>query len=134
MRGGGVVDYPAHKLFLNRLANLFLRVIFHAPLNDFTNAFKAYRRRVIEGCSPFLSPHFQSDHRDSPEDHRARLLLDGDSDHLAKPALGRIQTEDSGNGQPLPVHRAVLLAGEDTSRAATMCRKKQDAGRARSGA
>ncbi len=58
MRGAGVVDYPLHKLILNRIANLFLRVIFHAPLNDFTNAFKAYRRRVIEGCGPFLSPHF----------------------------------------------------------------------------
>jgi dolichol-phosphate mannosyltransferase len=58
VRGGGVVDYPRHKLILNRLANLFLRIIFHVPLNDFTNAFKAYRRKVIEGCQPFLSPHF----------------------------------------------------------------------------
>jgi dolichol-phosphate mannosyltransferase len=58
VRGGGVVDYPVHKLLLNRLANLFLRVLFHVPLNDFTNAFKAYRRRTVEGCRPFLSPHF----------------------------------------------------------------------------
>ena len=57
-RGGGVVDYPKHKLILNRMANLFLRIIFHVPFNDFTNAFKAYRRTVIEGCQPFLSPHF----------------------------------------------------------------------------
>ena len=56
--GGGVVDYPKHKLLLNRLANLFLRIMFRAPLNDFTNAFKAYRRNVIGGCRPFLSPHF----------------------------------------------------------------------------
>ena len=58
IRGGGVIDYPAHKLFINRLANLFLRLLFHVPLNDFTNAFKAYRAKVIEGCRPFLSPHF----------------------------------------------------------------------------
>ena len=58
VRGGGVVHYPHHKLLLNRAANLFLRIIFNAPLNDFTNAFKAYRRKVIEGCQPFLSPHF----------------------------------------------------------------------------
>ena len=58
VRGGGVIDYPRHKLLLNRLANLFLKTIFRAPLNDFTNAFKAYRRSVIEGCRPFLSPHF----------------------------------------------------------------------------
>ena len=43
---------------INRLANLFLRVLFGVPLNDFTNAFKAYRRTVIDGCRPFLSPHF----------------------------------------------------------------------------
>jgi dolichol-phosphate mannosyltransferase len=58
VRGGGVIDYPRHKLLLNRLANLFLRVLFGVPLNDFTNAFKAYRRTVIEGCRPFLAPHF----------------------------------------------------------------------------
>jgi len=58
IRGGGVIDYPRHKLLLNRLANLFLRMMFRIPLNDVTNAFKAYRRSVIEGCRPFLSPHF----------------------------------------------------------------------------
>jgi dolichol-phosphate mannosyltransferase len=58
VKGGGVIDYPPHKLLLNRMANLFLRVLFRVPLNDFTNAFKAYRRPVIDGCRPFLSPHF----------------------------------------------------------------------------
>jgi len=58
IRGGAVIDYPRHKLLLNRMANLFLRVMFRVPLNDFTNAFKAYRRTVIDGCRPFLSPHF----------------------------------------------------------------------------
>src|ERR1051326_8366192 len=32
--------------------------MFRVPFNDFTNAFKAYRREVIDGCRPFLSPHF----------------------------------------------------------------------------
>ena len=58
IRGGRVVDYPRVKLFVNRLANLFIKTIFHIPLNDTTNAFKAYRRHVIEGCRPFLAPHF----------------------------------------------------------------------------
>jgi len=58
MKGGGVIDYPWLKLRLNRLANLFVRVLFHIPLNDTTNAFKAYRRTVIEGCEPLLSAHF----------------------------------------------------------------------------
>lgn len=58
IRGGGVIDYPRHKLLLNRMANLFLRFMFGVALNDFTNAFKAYRRTALEGCAPFLSPHF----------------------------------------------------------------------------
>src|SRR3954452_1836188 len=58
MRGGGVIDYPRVKLFLNRLANAFLKVLFRTKLNDTTNAFKAYRRETIDGCRPILSPHF----------------------------------------------------------------------------
>jgi dolichol-phosphate mannosyltransferase len=46
------------KLRLNRIANLFIRLLFGASLNDTTNAFKAYRRTVIEGCQPLLSAHF----------------------------------------------------------------------------
>jgi dolichol-phosphate mannosyltransferase len=56
--GGGVVDYPRVKLILNRLANLFIRILFRVPLNDTTNAFKAYRRTVIDGCRPIIAPHF----------------------------------------------------------------------------
>jgi dolichol-phosphate mannosyltransferase len=58
IRGGGVIDYPLHKLILNRMANLFLRLLFRSGVNDTTNAFKAYRRTVIDGCRPFLAPHF----------------------------------------------------------------------------
>jgi dolichol-phosphate mannosyltransferase len=56
--GGGVIDYPRVKFLLNRAANFFVRILFRHGLNDTTNAFKAYRREVIEGCQPFLSPHF----------------------------------------------------------------------------
>lgn len=58
VKGGKVIDYPRLKLFVNRLANFFVRIGFNIPLNDTTNAFKAYRRNVIDGCRPFLSPHF----------------------------------------------------------------------------
>ena len=58
IKGGKVTDYPWVKLFVNRLANLFIKVMFRIPLNDTTNAFKAYRRTAIDGCRPFLSPHF----------------------------------------------------------------------------
>jgi dolichol-phosphate mannosyltransferase len=57
-RGGGVIDYPRIKLFINRLANFFVRILFNHGLNDTTNAFKAYRKEVIDGVRPILSPHF----------------------------------------------------------------------------
>jgi len=58
MKGGGTIDYPPIKLFLNRLANAFVRFLFRHGLNDTTNAFKAYRKEVIDGIRPILSPHF----------------------------------------------------------------------------
>jgi dolichol-phosphate mannosyltransferase len=58
MRGGGVIDYPKIKWCLNRLANWFLRMLFRIKLNDTTNAFKAYRKKVIDGCRPLLAAHF----------------------------------------------------------------------------
>jgi dolichol-phosphate mannosyltransferase len=58
IKGGQVFDYPRVKLLVNRLANFLVRVGFRIPLNDTTNAFKAYRRTVLDGCRPFLASHF----------------------------------------------------------------------------
>ncbi|MFH1497941.1 MAG: glycosyltransferase family 2 protein [Verrucomicrobiota bacterium] len=58
IRGGGTFDYPALKLMLNRAFNLGIRLLFAISLNDTTNAFKAYRRHVIDGCRPLIAPHF----------------------------------------------------------------------------
>jgi dolichol-phosphate mannosyltransferase len=58
MKGGGTIDYPPIKLFMNRMANAFVRFMFRHGLNDTTNAFKAYRKAVIDGIRPILSPHF----------------------------------------------------------------------------
>lgn len=58
IKGGGVIDYPRVKLMVNRLANFFIRIVFRIKLNDTTNAFKAYRRTVIDGCRPLIAPHF----------------------------------------------------------------------------
>jgi dolichol-phosphate mannosyltransferase len=54
---GGVIDYPAFKLRVNRLANWFIRRLFRMRLNDTTNAYKVYRKTVIDGCRPLISPH-----------------------------------------------------------------------------
>jgi dolichol-phosphate mannosyltransferase len=58
IEGGKVVDYPLPKLILNRIVNQFIRVLFNVRYNDMTNAFKLYRRHVIEGIKPILSRHF----------------------------------------------------------------------------
>ena len=60
MRGGGAIDYPKIKLLLNRLANYFIKVLFRISLNDTTNAFKAYRKEVVDGCQPLIAPHFNA--------------------------------------------------------------------------
>ncbi|OUR98853.1 hypothetical protein A9Q84_05415 [Halobacteriovorax marinus] len=58
IKGGKVIDYPSHKLFLNRVFNFFIRILFGFRYNDVTNAFKIYRREVIQGLQPILSHHF----------------------------------------------------------------------------
>ena len=58
IKGGKVIDYPTYKLIINRLANLFIQILFGLKFNDITNAFKAYRKHTIAGVSPLLSPHF----------------------------------------------------------------------------
>ncbi|HEX7939734.1 MAG TPA: glycosyltransferase family 2 protein [Gemmatimonadaceae bacterium] len=58
MTGATVRGYPAQKLWLNRMGNLMIRALFRMRYNDTTNAFKAFRREVIEGLRPFLSNHF----------------------------------------------------------------------------
>jgi dolichol-phosphate mannosyltransferase len=58
IKGGSTTDYPKFKLLMNRAVNFFIRVIFRIKLNDTTNAFKAYRRLVLDGCRPLIAPHF----------------------------------------------------------------------------
>jgi dolichol-phosphate mannosyltransferase len=58
IRGGRVIDYPRTKLLMNRIVNFGIRVLFRHGYNDTTNAFKAYRREVIDAIQPLLSHHF----------------------------------------------------------------------------
>jgi len=58
MAGARVTDYPRFKLIVNRIVNLGIRMLFGHGYNDTTNAFKAYRREVIENLRPLLSHHF----------------------------------------------------------------------------
>ncbi len=56
--GSKLEDYPRFKLVINRLVNNMIRVMFGLKCNDVTNAFKGFRRYVIDGCRPLVSPHF----------------------------------------------------------------------------
>lgn len=57
-RGSQVIDYPWPKLVLNRLANTFINLLFGLEYNDVTNAFKLFRRHVIDGLNPLIAHHF----------------------------------------------------------------------------
>jgi dolichol-phosphate mannosyltransferase len=56
--GGKTVAYPRLKLLLNRIVNSGVRMLFQHGYNDTTNAFKAYRRHVVDQIQPLLSNHF----------------------------------------------------------------------------
>ena len=58
MVGSRVDNYPRVKLVVNRLVNTGIRALFGHSYDDTTNAFKAYRREVIESVQPLLSHHF----------------------------------------------------------------------------
>jgi dolichol-phosphate mannosyltransferase len=58
IHGSKIVDYPVHKLAINRVANWFIRMLFRLRYNDITNAFKCYRRQAVDGMQPLISPHF----------------------------------------------------------------------------
>jgi dolichol-phosphate mannosyltransferase len=58
IKGGKVIDYPWVKKIINRVANFIIRMVMRIKYNDTTNAFKLYKREVIDGVKPILSPHF----------------------------------------------------------------------------
>ncbi|MDP2943557.1 MAG: glycosyltransferase family 2 protein [Candidatus Omnitrophota bacterium] len=58
MKDSNVRDYPLVKLLINRLANTFIRALFLIRANDITNAFKVYKREVINAVQPLQSLYF----------------------------------------------------------------------------
>ena len=53
-----VTMYPPVKLVCNRIVNRALQLLFMTRYNDLTNAFKVYRRHVIDSISPLQAAHF----------------------------------------------------------------------------
>ncbi|QDU04958.1 glycosyltransferase family 2 protein [Gimesia chilikensis] len=58
IEGSKVEDYPRVKYVVNRIVNHTLKLLFWCKFNDLTNAFKAYRREVIEASGPYFASHF----------------------------------------------------------------------------
>mgnify|MGYP001361889519 CR=1 FL=1 len=53
-----VTDYPIQKLILNRFFNLFVGLIFWNKYNDYTNAFKIYKKDILLEIMPLISESF----------------------------------------------------------------------------
>ena len=51
-------DYPLQKLILNRMFNLFVSIIFLNKYNDYTNAFKIYKKEALLDIMPLISESF----------------------------------------------------------------------------
>ena len=58
IKGSKTTNYPPVKLVANRIANTLIRLMFLTRHNDLTNAFKVYRRHVINSISPLYAAHF----------------------------------------------------------------------------
>ena len=57
-KGSKVTHYPPVKLVVNRIVNWCMQLLFVTHHNDLTNAFKVYRRHVIESILPLQAAHF----------------------------------------------------------------------------
>jgi dolichol-phosphate mannosyltransferase len=53
-----VMNYPKIKLLLNRFANNLIKIIFFSKYNDFTNAFKIYKKTTLLKLYPLVSENF----------------------------------------------------------------------------
>ncbi len=58
IKGSQVSDYPIRKLILNRIFNYITKFIFFSDYNDFTNAFKIYKKEALVKTMPLVSESF----------------------------------------------------------------------------
>jgi len=58
IRGSKIIDYPKKKLILNRIFNIFTKILFISDYNDFTNAFKIYKKSALLKTFPLVSESF----------------------------------------------------------------------------
>tara|TARA_B100000686_G_C16712833_1_gene930217 strand:+ start:884 stop:1606 length:723 start_codon:yes stop_codon:yes gene_type:complete len=53
-----VYDYPTIKYILNRFFNYTVKILFFSNYNDFTNAFKMYKKQTLRKLMPIVSENF----------------------------------------------------------------------------
>ena len=58
LKNSKISEYPFKKLFLNRIFNNIVRLLFLNSYNDYTNAFKIYRSSVLKSFLPLISESF----------------------------------------------------------------------------
>ena len=58
IKGSSVIGYPLKKLFLNRIFNYITKLIFLSNYNDFTNAFKIYKKSTLLKLFPLVSDNY----------------------------------------------------------------------------
>ena len=58
IQGSRIIDYPRKKLILNRIFNIITKLLFISDYNDFTNAFKIYKKSALLKTFPLVSESF----------------------------------------------------------------------------
>ena len=58
IKGSIVKNYPFSKYILNRISNNIVSLIFFVKYNDFTNAFKIYKKSTLLKLFPLVSENF----------------------------------------------------------------------------
>jgi dolichol-phosphate mannosyltransferase len=58
LKDSKVAEYPIRKLILNRIFNFFVGLIFWNKYNDYTNAFKIYKKKSLLEIKPLISESF----------------------------------------------------------------------------
>ena len=58
VKGSIITDYPKKKLILNRIFNIITKLLFFSDYNDFTNAFKIYKKDALLKTFPLVSESF----------------------------------------------------------------------------
>jgi dolichol-phosphate mannosyltransferase len=51
--GGGILNWPKHRVLLSAFANGYARLLLRLPIRDCTSGFRCYRRAVLERVDPW---------------------------------------------------------------------------------